>query len=370
MQEEGVNRCWRVASPMGPIPQPENFALMALPMPEPGPGQVLMRTHYISIAPGVRPLLPYAGAEPDVANDGSAGRADASADALPDPTRIKLGERMRAGIVPSMSPFAGGTVGQVIASRHPGFAVGDYIFGGRYWQDYEVVDGDASLRLDLADLPIEADLTIVGRSAFTGWVGYRHYCTARAGEVMVVSAAAGAVAMLVVQMAKADGLTVIGIASGADKCRFVTGELGADACIDRTQGDIGEALDRLAPAGIDIYFDNAGGTIQQPVFNRLKPFGRLIVCGMAAEYGGMEHSTLPTGLILSKRLRIQGFVVLDHEDEYPAFRADIAQRWRAGQLVYRQEIYEGLEQAPAALAACLTGQSPGGKILVRVHGPA
>ena len=367
MGEDTVNRCWRVASPMGPIPAPENFALVTLPMPEPGEGQVLMRTHYISIAPGVRPLLPYAGAEPDVANDGSAGRVDASADALPDPTRIKVGERMRAGLVPSRSPFAGGTVGQVIASRHPGFAPGDYIFGGRYWQDYEVVDGDASLRLDPAELPIEADLAIVGRSAFTGWVGYRHYCAARKGEVLVVSAAAGAVGMLVVQMAKADGLTVIGIASGAEKCRFVTDELGADACIDRTQGDLGEALDRLAPAGIDIYFDNVGGAIQRPVFDRLKPFGRLIVCGMAAEYGGTEHSSLPTGLILAKRLRIQGFVVLDHDDEYPRFRADIAAMWRAGQLVYRQEIYEGLEQAPHALAACLTGKSSGGKILVRVH---
>lgn len=366
MTQEPTNRAWLVGRPMGPVPQADDFTLTTLPMPEPGEGQVLMQTYYISISPGSRPLLPYAGAEPDVANDGSAGRADASGDALPDPTRIRVGERMRAGIVPSMSPFAGGTVGQVIASRHPDFAPGDYIFGGRYWQDYEVVDGDASLRLDPAALPIEADLTFVGRSAFTGWVGYRHYCAARAGETLVVSAAAGAVGMLVVQMAKAEGLRVIGIVSGADKCRFVTEELGADGCIDRAAGDIGPELDRLAPAGIDIYFDNAGGEIQRPVFERLKPFGRLIVCGMAAEYGGMESSSLPTGLILSKRLRIQGFVVLDHDDEYPAFRADMARMWHSGQLVYRQEVYHGLEQAPQALADCLTGHSPGGKILVRL----
>lgn len=366
MPFEQTNRAWVIARPMGPVPQSDDFALAAWPMPEPGEGQVLMRTHFISISPGSRPLLPYAGAEPDVANDGSAGRADASGDALPDPSRIKVGERMRAGIVPSMSPFAGGTVGQVIASRHSGFAPGDYIFGGRYWQEYEVVDGDASLRLDPQDLPIEADLTFVGRSAFTGWVGYRHYCGAKAGETLVVSAAAGAVGMLVVQMAKADGLRVIGIASGADKCRFVTEELGADACIDRTTGDIEAELDRVAPAGVDIYFDNAGGAIQRPVFERLKPFGRLIVCGMAAEYGGLESSSLPTGLILSKRLRIQGFVVLDHDGEYPAFRTDMARMWNSGALVYRQEVYDGLEQAPQALADCLTGQSPGGKILVKL----
>lgn len=366
MTDDAANRIWRVARPMGPIPHPDDFSLTSSPMPEPGDGQVLMRTIYISISPGIRPLLPYAGSEPDVANNGSAGRADASDDALPDPTRIRVGDRMRSGIVPSMSVFAGGTVGQVVASRHPGFTEGDFIFGGRYWQAYEVVDGDASLRLDPAQLPIESDLTIVGRSAFTGWVGYRHYCHARAGETLVVSAAAGAVGMLVVQMAKADGLTVIGIASGAEKCAFVTQELGADACIDRTDCDVGAALDKLAPAGVDIYFDNAGGRLQRLIFDRLKPFGRMIVCGMAAEYGGTEHSSLPTGLILSKRLRIQGFVVLDHDDEYPAFRSDIAKMWAAGRLTYRQEVYDGLEQAPQALAACLTGASPGGKILVQV----
>lgn len=371
MSGGGINRCWRIARPMGPIPVPEDFILTEEAVAEPGEGQVLMRTIYIGVAPGVRPLLPYAGAEPDVANDGSSGRADASADALPDPMRIRVGERMRSGIVPSMSPYAGGTVGQVVTSRHPGFAPGDYIFGGRYWQEYEVVEGDASLKLYLADLPIEADLTMVGRSAFTGWVGYRTYCEAKAGETIVVSSAAGAVGMLVVQMAKADGLKAIGIASGADKCAFVTRELGADACIDRLVEDVGAALDKLAPAGIDIYFDNAGGKLQRPVFDRLKPFGRLIVCGMAAEYGGLESSSLPTGLILAKRLRIQGFVVLDHEHEYDAFRQDIARLWRKGALTYRKAVYDGLEKAPQALADCLSGANEGGKILVQVGvGPA
>jgi hypothetical protein len=195
-------------------------------MPELDAGQVLMRTIYISIAPGVRPLLPYAEAEPDAARNASAGRANASDDALPDPTHIRVGERMRSGIVPSTSPFAGGTVGQVVASRHSDFAPGDYIFGGRHWQAFEAVDGDASLKIDPAELPIEADLTLAGRSAFTGWVGYRRIAAAKSGETIVISSAAGAVGMLVVQMAKAAGLRVIGITSGAASSstasRFIT----------------------------------------------------------------------------------------------------------------------------------------------------
>jgi len=301
-----------------------------------------------------------------VAQDGSRGRVDASDDALPDPMRIKVGERMRSGIVPSDSPYAGGTVGQVVESRHPGFAPGDYIFGGRYWQEYEAVKGDASLRLDPTELPIEADLSLIGRSAFTGWVGYRRFCAAKPGETMVVSAASGAVGMLVVQMAKAEGLKVIGIASGPEKQAYVTGELGADACIDRAAEDVGAALDRLAPGGVDIYFDNVGGFLQRPVYDRLRPFGRLIVCGMAAEYNGTEQSAMPTGSILAKRLRIQGFVVLDHDQDYQPFRKDVADLWRRGALSYRQQVYEGLEQAPQALADCISGRSGGGKILVRV----
>jgi len=362
----GMARTWRIARAMGPVPQSDDFVMREEPLPLLADGQVLMRTIWISIAPGVRTLLPYAGAEPDVADDGSSGRADASVDDLSNPSRIRVGERMRSGIVPSISPYSGGTVGQVVASRHSGFAEGDYIFGGRLWQDYEVVDGDASLRLDPAILPLEADLAEVGRSAFTGWVGYRRYCDARPGETMVVSAAAGAVGALVVQMAKADDLHVIGIASGPEKCAYVVDELGADACIDRLAQDVGAKLDLHAPHGVDIYFDNAGGRLQQPVFARLKPFGRLVVCGMAAEYSGLETSTLPTGSILAKRLRIQGFVVLDHEDEYSTFREDISAMLASGSLRYRKTIYHGLESAPQALADCLQGRTGGGKILVRV----
>ncbi|EQA99771.1 hypothetical protein L288_18985 [Sphingobium quisquiliarum P25] len=360
------HRAWFVDRPMRGVPEPDDFRLTEEETPEPAEGQILVRTIYISIAPGVRPLLPYASDRPDVAGNSSTGRKDASGDHVPNPMQIRVGERMRSGIVPAMSAYSGGTVGQVVESRAQGFAPGDYVFGGLLWQEYEVLDTRAVLKLDPADLPIEADLTLVGRSSFTGWVGYRRYCDAKPGETIVVSAAAGAVGMLVVQMAKADGLRVVGIASGPDKCRFVIESLGADACIDRTAEDIGEALDRLLPEGVDIYFDNVAGRTQLPVFSRLKPFGRLIVCGMAAEYNGSESSTLPTGMILAKRLSIRGFVVLDHEDDFETFRADVARLWKDGKLVYEHQIYRGIESAPQALADCLTGANGGGKILVRV----
>ncbi|MDD3799107.1 MAG: NADP-dependent oxidoreductase [Novosphingobium sp.] len=358
-----VNRTWRIARPIAGIPGRDDFALAPMPMPVPEDGQVLMRTIYISIAPGVRPMMPYASAAPDVAQGARREEID---DSNPNPSLIRVGDKMRSGIVPSDSPFAGGTVGQVIESRHPNYKPGDYIFGGRYWQDYEAVDGDASLKIDPAELPIEADLSLIGRSSFTGWVGWKFYCDGKPGETIVISAAAGNIGMLVVQLAKQAGLKVIGIASGADKCRFVTGELGADACIDRAQEDIGEALDRLAPEGVDIYFDNVGGKTRTAVYEKLRMFGRLIVCGMAAEYNGMESGVLTTGAILAKRLRIQGFVVLDNDGDYGDFRADMARMWREGKLVWRQHIFEGLESAPDALAACLSGRNTGGKILVRV----
>lgn len=365
MPAADANRVLRVARPIDGLPVAEDFAVEPLPMPEIGDRELLVRTIYISIAPGVRPLLPYKGEAPDVAQGAGAGRVGGADDDVPNPTRIGIGERMRSGIVPSMSKFAGGTVGEVIQSRHPDYAPGDFVFGGRYCQLYEAIHGDASIKLDPAQLPIEADLGLLGRSAFTGWCGYRRVADPKAGETIVVSSAAGAVGMMVVQLAKREGLDVIGIASGASKCDFVQ-TLGARARIDRKAEDVGAALDRLAPAGVDIYFDNAGGFLQRPVFDRLKPFGRLIVCGMAAEYGGAEQSVLPTGTILGKRLRVQGFVVLDYEDDYPAFREEVVRLWREGSLAYRQQLYQGLEEVPQALADCLSGQSGGGKLLVQV----
>ena len=363
---EPGNRVLRIARPIAGLPGPDDFRIEELAMPEPGEGQLLVRTIYISIAPGVRPLLPYEGEAPNVAQGAGAGRIAGSDEDVPNPMRIRVGERMRCGIVPSASKFAGGSVGEVIASRHPDFAPGDFVFGGRYCQLFETIDGEASVKLDPARLPIESDLGLLGRSAFTGWAGYRHVAKAKPGETMVVSSAAGSVGTMVVQLAVRDGVDVIGISSGPEKCSFVIDELGARACIDRTAEDVGEALDRLTPKGVDIYFDNVGGKLQPRVYDRLSPFGRLVVCGMAAEYNNAEQSLLPTGAILGKRLRIEGFVVLDYDEDYPQFRTEVSKLWSDGALSYRQQIYQGLDQVPQALADCLSGASAGGKLLVQV----
>lgn len=364
-RKDDVNRVWRIGRPMAGIPTVEDYRRDEMTVPKPNEGQLLIRNIYIAIAPGIRPIMPYAGVEPEVSNAPSKGRVDSSDDEILM-SHMTVGDRMRSGMVPSMSPHTGGNIGRVIESRHPDFKPGDYVYGGRFWQDFEVVDGEATLRLDPKDLPIEYNLGMVGLSAFTGWVGYRHYCDAKAGETLVISAAAGAVGMMVIQLAKADGVRVIGIASGAEKCRFVTEELGADACIDRLTADVGAELDKLAPKGIDIYFDNAAGKLMAPVFDRFKPFGRLIVCGMSAEYNGLEQSSLSTGMILGKRLRIQGFVVTDSEAENGAFRAEISKMWRDGKITYRNHMYNGLESAPEALAASLSGAYAGGKIIVQI----
>ena len=363
--KDGVNRVWRIGRAMAGIPTVDDYRLDEIAIPKPGEGQLLIRNIYISIAPGIRPIMPYAGFEPEVSNQPSKGRVDASDDEILM-SHMVVGDRMRSGLVPSMSPHTGGNVGRVVESRHPDFKEGDYVFGGRFWQDFEVVDGEATLRLNPEELPIESNMGMVGLSAFTGWVGYRRYCDAKPGETLVISAAAGAVGMMVIQLAKADGLHVIGIASGAEKCRFVTEELGADACIDRLSADVGAELDRLAPKGIDIYYDNAAGNLMAPVFDRFKPFGRLIVCGMTAEYNGFEQSSLSTGMILGKRLRIQGFVVTDSESENDAFRSDISKMWREGKITYKHQMYHGLESAPDALAASLSGGYAGGKIIVQL----
>ena len=360
------NKVWYVARAISGIPKDEDFRLEQEPVPEPGEGQVLMRTIYLGIAPGVRPMLPYASAESDTDFNPSSGRADTSEDRLNDPTFIQVGDRMRSGYVGSPFFQTSGGVGQVIKSNHPGFKEGDYILGARHWQEYEVVDGDVSLRLDPTEIPIEAYLSMTGLSSFAAWVGYRRLCDAKAGETLVVSSAAGTVSTLVIQLAKADGLRVIGISSGKGKCAFVTDRLVANACIDRSAEDIGKALDRLAPGGVDIYYDNVGGLMQKTVFDRLKPFARLIVCGLSAEYNGLETSVIPSGMVLGKRLRVQGFVVLDYMKDYDAFYADIVNLRRAGKLVYDQQIYQGIEQAPRALHDCLSGNNQGGKIIVQV----
>ncbi|MGY1815722.1 NADP-dependent oxidoreductase [Blastococcus sp. SYSU D00820] len=336
-----------VRAPVG-SPRPEDFAVVELPAPRPGPGQVLFRGLLLSIDPSARRRLPAPGTTPPL------GAVAA------------VGDVVLAGVVPASAGLDGALVGEVLESRHPGFVPGDLVRGGSHWQELHAVDGDRLDRIDPADGTSPAEeLGVLGRSGLVGWCGIELVAAVRPGDTVVVSAAGGAVGMVAGQVARDRGARVVGIASG-DKVRFVVDELGLDGCVDRAASDVGAELDRLCPDGVDVYLDNVGGPVLDAVFPRLADFGRLVVCGMAGEYNAAESpSGPPLRPVLRKRLRIEGFVVHDHYDRAPEYRAWALPRLRDGRLRYREDVVDGLEQAPAALARLLRGENRG-KQLVRL----
>jgi NADPH-dependent curcumin reductase len=260
----------------------------------------------------------------------------------------------------------GRVVGQVVRSRHPDFREGDYAFGGSGWQLYSAVDGAGLLKLDPAEAPISTALGVLGMPGMTAYIGLADIGQPQPGETVVVSAASGAVGAVAGQLAKRAGARVIGIAGGADKCAYVTGELGFDACLDHRGPDLGAALDEACPKGIDVYFENVGGAVQQAVFPRLNDFGRMVMCGMISEYNDTTPRPGPNlGAVVRKRLKIQGFIVGDQRHRHAEFRAVAAPLVRAGLLKYREDIVEGLDHAPEAFIGLLQGKNFG-KLLVRL----
>jgi NADPH-dependent curcumin reductase CurA len=342
------NPSMRIARAPQGLPQAEDFVLVDEPMPVPGEGEVLFRAVYMSLDPSMRRKLP-------------------APEGVPAPlggTR-QVGELMIAGLPPPARGHTGGFVGQVLESRHPGFAQGDLVQGGCWWQTYHCVPGDSLKRLPAGTRLSEA-LGLLSQHGFVAWCGMRNIGRPKPGETVVVSAAGGAIGMIAGQLAKADGARVIGIASG-DKVAYVVDELVFDACIDRTAEDVGEALDRFCPEGIDVYFDNVGGDVMLAAYDRMADFGRVVICGMASEYNAPEE---PFGAslrpVLRKRLRIEGFVVYDHyDDQFDAFQAEMRALIAAGRMKYRIEVIDGFENAPAALARLLEGRNRG-KMIVRL----
>jgi NADPH-dependent curcumin reductase len=336
-----------VRAPQG-LPSRDDFELVALPTPEPAEGEVLFRAITMSLDPSMRRKLP--------APDGVPGPLGGT---------LALGDLMIAGLPPPARGLTGGFVGEVVASRHPGFAPGDLVQGGCWWQTYHCVPGASLEKLAKGTKPGEA-LGLLGQHGFVAWCGMRNIGKARPGETVLVSAAGGAIGMIAGQLAKVDGARVIGIASG-DKVAFVVNQLGFDACIDRNHEDVGEALDHLCPDGVDVYFDNVGGEVMLAAYERMADFGRIVVCGMAAEYNAPEQpfaaSLRP---VLRKRLRIEGFVVYDHyDDQFAQFQAEMRALIAAGAMHYRIEEVDGFDQAPAALSRLLEGRNHG-KMIVRL----
>lgn len=228
------------------------------------------------------------------------------------------------------------------------------------------VAGGGLLRLDPGEAPISTALGVLGMPGMTAYIGLADIGQPKAGETVVVSAASGAVGAVAGQLAKQRGARVVGVAGGAAKCRYVQEELGFDAALDHRGPDLGAALDHACPDGIDVYFENVGGAVQQAVFPRLNDFGRMVMCGMISEYNDTSPRPGPNlGAVVRKRLKIQGFIVSDQRHRFDEFRAHVAPLVKNGQLKYREDIVEGIDAAPEAFIGLLQGRNFG-KLLVRL----
>ncbi len=324
------------------VPVPDNFRLETGPLPDPGEGQMLLRTIWLSLDPYMR------------------GRMD-DAKSYADP--VPLGGAME-----------GGTVSEVMQSNHPKFKAGDIVLSRTGWVNRAISDGTMTMRIDPKAAPISTALGVLGMPGQTAWVGLNEIGKAQPGETVVISAATGAVGSLAGQLAKAKGMKVIGVAGGAEKCRYAVEDLGFDSCLDhRAAADpraLGAQIRDAAPNGVDVYFENVGGKTLEAVIPNMNAFGRIAVCGMIAWYSGegvAEAPPLPFAwrAILTNRLQVRGFIVTDHAHLYRDFIAEVAPLLQAGKINYRETIADGLENAPAAFLNLLQGRNFG-KQLVRV----
>jgi NADPH-dependent curcumin reductase CurA len=320
-------------------PSPENFDIVQSPMPEAGEGEIVVRTIYLSIDPYMR------------------GRMD---DAKSYAASVQIGDVM-----------TGGVVGQIVQSRNPNFPEGDFVLGMFGWQSFTVSDGSLVRKLDPAIAPISTAVGVLGMPGLTAYVGLLDIGEPKPGDTVVVAAASGAVGSVVGQIAKIKGCRVVGIAGPAEKCAYVTDELGFDACVSHRSETLKADLEKACPDGIDVYFENVGGKVFAAVLPLMNDFGRIPVCGLIANYNltelppGPDMSARVMRNVLTKRLKIQGFIVTDRYDRFPAFEKEVGGWIRDGSLKYREDIIEGLENAPAALIGVLAGRNFG-KMLVRV----
>jgi NADPH-dependent curcumin reductase CurA len=340
MKAAHVNRRITLARHPQGLPTAHDFRLEEQPLPTPAEGQVLLRTLYLSLDPYMRNLMEPVG--PGYAPP-----------------------------VPLGATMVGGTVSRVVTSRHPGFQAGELVLANAGWQDYALSNGDDLLRLGDMTQPSWA-LGGLGMPGFTAYVGLLDIGQPTPGETVVVAAATGAVGAVVGQLAKLKGAHVVGIAGGEDKCRYAVEELGFDACIDRQAPDLTKRLAEACPNGIDVYFENVGGAVFNAVLPLLNVGARVPVCGFIAHYNDAAPIPGPDRLphlvatLLQKRIRMQGFIILDHyATRFDDFRRDMGQWVADGRVKLREDVVDRLENAPAALKSLLEGKNFG-KVVVRV----
>jgi NADPH-dependent curcumin reductase CurA len=331
----------RIVLASRPVGEPtlDNFRLEELPIPQPGPDQMLLRTLWLSLDPYMRGRM-----------------SGAPSYAKP----VGIGDVME-----------GGTISEVVASNVPRFAKGSVVVGHTGWQTYALSDGSSVQKVEPTRGPIQAALGVLGMPGMTAYMGLLEIGKPAAGETVVVAAASGAVGSVVGQIARIKGARAVGIAGGPDKCRYVTEELGFDACIDHRAPDLARRLAAACPKGIDVYFENVGGAIFEVVFPRLNPFARIPVCGLISMYNATSLTPGPILLphlmraILTKRLTFRGFIVSDFSGRYGDFMHDVSAWVGEGRIKYREDVVEGLKNAPRALIGLLRGENFG-KLLVRV----
>jgi NADPH-dependent curcumin reductase CurA len=272
---------------------------------------------------------------------------------------------------PVGEPLGGGTVSEVVASNNPGYAPGDIVLGFGGWQEYSVSNGKELRKLDPGAGPVSTALGVLGMPGMTAYTGLLNIGRPKEGQTLAVAAAAGPVGSAVGQIAKIKGCRVVGIAGGKEKTAYLTRELGFDAAVDHRAPSLEEDLRAACPNGIDIYFENVGGAVWDAVFPILNNFARVPVCGLVANYNaaalpeGPDRSALLMRAVLTKRLRIQGFIVFDYAQQTDEFLRDMGGWIREGKVKYKEDIVAGLENAPNAFIGLLRGANFG-KLLVKV----
>ena len=336
-----VNHQILLASRPAAEPTLDNFKLVEAPVPTADQlteGQVLVRHHYLSLDPYMRGRM-----------------SDSKSYADPQPLNAVM---------------IGGTVGEVVASKHPRFDVGDSVVGMGGWQEYSVVDASqrgAISKVDTSHIPLSAYLGAVGMPGVTGWYGLIKIIQPKAGETIVVSAASGAVGSVVGQLAKARGCRVVGIAGGPDKCRYVVDELGFDACLDHKAltdlRSFSSALKEAAPNGVDGCFENVGGLGLDAVMLRMNAFGRIAFCGMIAGYSGQPIPMANPSLILVSRLKLEGFIVSEHPEVWPEATQELGGMVASGRMKFRESIADGIASAPDAFLGLLKGRNFGKQLV-------
>ncbi|MGF6158714.1 NADPH-dependent curcumin reductase CurA [Ensifer sp. KUDG1] len=321
-------------------PAPSDFRVVETAIPEPAEGEVLLKILYLSLDPYMRGRM-------------NAGRSYAKP--------VEIGAVME-----------GGTVARVVRSRHPDFSDGDFVLSHSGWQSYALSRGADLRKLDPAAAPLSTALGILGMPGFTAYAGLLTIGKPQPGETVVVAAASGAVGSAVGQIARIKGARAVGIAGGADKCAFVRDTLGFDAVIDHRAPDFAEQLAAACPKGIDVYFENVGGHVWDAVFPLLNDFARVPVCGLIAHYnqpaGAQAGGDRLPGVmreVLSRSLLIRGFIQREFADQRPLFYREMADWIKSGEVRYREDIIDGIENAPEAFIGLLDGRNFG-KLVIRV----